>query len=104
MFQALVCTLLISQDTNGLNIGTTGSGKDCLAGQACGGSLLGKSYGGENTPMAHGTKGYFLYGTGQFDGQGSGHEFYGTVFTPSIGFVNNCDGGRSHTYCDYRQQ
>ena len=25
------------------------------------------------------------------------------VFTPSIGWVNNCDGGRSHTYCDYRQ-
>ena len=22
---------------------------------------------------------------------------------PSFGNVNNCDGGRSHTYCDYRQ-
>ena len=27
-----------------------------------------------------------------------------TVWMPSTGFVNNCDGGRSHTYCDYRQQ
>ena len=52
--------------------------------------------------LPHGVRGYFLYGTGQFDGQGSGHEFGGTVFTPSIGFVNNCDGGRSHNFCDYR--
>jgi len=22
---------------------------------------------------------------------------------PSTGWVNNCDGGRSRTYCDYRQ-
>uniref|UniRef100_A0A6U2HPB7 Uncharacterized protein n=1 Tax=Hemiselmis andersenii TaxID=464988 RepID=A0A6U2HPB7_HEMAN len=104
MFQCLLTTVLISHDTNGLLIGNVGGGKDCLAGQACGGTLLGKSYGGEDTPMAHGVKGYILYGTGQFDGQSSGHEFYGTVFTPSIGFVNNCDGGRSHNYCDYRQQ
>jgi hypothetical protein len=20
------------------------------------------------------------------------------------GYVNSCDGGRSHTYCDYRQE
>jgi hypothetical protein len=24
------------------------------------------------------------------------------VFLPSTGWINNCDGGRSHTYCDYR--
>ena len=23
---------------------------------------------------------------------------------PAFGFVNNCDGSRSHSYCDYRQQ
>jgi hypothetical protein len=27
-----------------------------------------------------------------------------TLYMPPTGFVNNCDGGRSHTYCDYRQQ
>jgi hypothetical protein len=27
-----------------------------------------------------------------------------TLWMPSTGWVNNCDGGRSHTYCDYRQQ
>eukprot|EP00283_Hemiselmis_rufescens_P006602 CAMPEP_0173431004 /NCGR_PEP_ID=MMETSP1357-20121228/9258_1 /TAXON_ID=77926 /ORGANISM="Hemiselmis rufescens, Strain PCC563" /LENGTH=102 /DNA_ID=CAMNT_0014395421 /DNA_START=44 /DNA_END=352 /DNA_ORIENTATION=+ len=96
----------ISHDTNGLSIGDTGgSGKTCLAGTACGGTFLGKSYGGAGgTPYAHGAKGYFLYGTGQFDGQGSGHDFMGTVFMPPTGFINNCDGGRSHTYCGYRQQ
>ena len=26
------------------------------------------------------------------------------LYMPPTGFVNNCDGGRSHTYCDYRQQ
>jgi hypothetical protein len=26
------------------------------------------------------------------------------LYMPSTGYVNNCDGGRSHTYCDYRQQ
>ena len=26
------------------------------------------------------------------------------LYMPSSGFINNCDGGRSHTYCDYRQQ
>ena len=41
---------------------------------------------------------------GDFDGQGSGHDFYGTLYMPPTGFINNCDGGRSHTYCDYRQQ
>ncbi len=24
------------------------------------------------------------------------------LWMPPTGFVNNCDGGRSHTYCDYR--
>ena len=47
---------------------------------------------------------YIYFGSGQFDGQGSGHDYYGTLFMPPTGFVNNCDGGRSHTYCDYRQQ
>jgi len=27
-----------------------------------------------------------------------------TLWMPPTGFVNNCDGGRSHSYCDYRQQ
>ena len=26
------------------------------------------------------------------------------LYMPPTGYVNNCDGGRSHTYCDYRQQ
>jgi hypothetical protein len=26
------------------------------------------------------------------------------LYLPSTGNTNNCDGGRSHTYCDYRQQ
>jgi hypothetical protein len=47
---------------------------------------------------------YIYFGSGEFDGQGSGHDYYGTLYMPSTGFVNNCDGGRSHTYCDYRQQ
>lgn len=73
---------LISKDTNGLDIGSVGAGgKDCLAGQACGGSLLGKSTDGSGAiPFARGVAGYIgLYGTGQFDGQGSGHDFMGTV-------------------------
>jgi hypothetical protein len=71
-----------------------------------------------------------------FDGQGSGHDFWGTVWMPPTGNTGdfppfttdecpnecefrdlrrttddgfshiylragNCDGGRSHTYCDY---
>eukprot|EP00285_Hemiselmis_virescens_P005622 CAMPEP_0173378494 /NCGR_PEP_ID=MMETSP1356-20130122/1642_1 /TAXON_ID=77927 ORGANISM="Hemiselmis virescens, Strain PCC157" /NCGR_SAMPLE_ID=MMETSP1356 /ASSEMBLY_ACC=CAM_ASM_000847 /LENGTH=78 /DNA_ID=CAMNT_0014331575 /DNA_START=23 /DNA_END=259 /DNA_ORIENTATION=+ len=36
-----------------------------------------------------------------FDGQGSGHDFWGTVWHPSFGNQGNCDGGRSHSYCDY---
>jgi hypothetical protein len=40
------------------------------------------------------------YGSGEFDGQGSGHDFYGTLFHPPHGYVNNCDGGRSHLSCD----
>jgi hypothetical protein len=37
--------------------------------------------------------GFICYGFGQWDGQQSGGYF-----------ANHCDGGRSHTYCDYRQQ
>ena len=47
---------------------------------------------------------YIYFGSGEFDGKGSGHDYYGTLYMPPTGFVNNCDGGRSHTYCDYRQQ
>ena len=47
---------------------------------------------------------YIYFGSGQFDGQGSGHDYYGTLFMPPTGSVNNCDGGRAHTYCDYRQE
>jgi hypothetical protein len=51
-----------------------------------------------------GEPGYVAYGAGDFDGQNSGHDFYGTLWMPPTGFVNNCDGGRSHSYCDYHQQ
>jgi hypothetical protein len=106
MFEALqFVQLAVVTDTNGLYIGgaTSGTGKHCLAGQACGGTFLGVDQGAEAVvPLAHGVRGYFLYGTGQFDGQGSGHEYGGTFYTPSIGWVNNCDGGRSHNFCDYR--
>jgi len=47
---------------------------------------------------------YIYFGSGEFDGQGSGHDFSGTLYMPPSGFINSCDGGRSHTYCDYRQQ
>eukprot|EP00960_Hanusia_phi_P045831 757448-Hanusia_phi.AAC.2 len=106
-------------DTNGRFLGADGPVPVCPAGAACGGSLLPAGGGGNGPPpYAHGVAPYFkLYGTGQFDGQNSGHEFYGTVsirnkrasstymclqiFMPSTGWINNCDGGRSHTYCDY---
>jgi hypothetical protein len=45
---------------------------------------------------------YVPYGSGEFDGQGSGHDFYGTLYHPPTGYVNNCDGGRSHLACDVR--
>ena len=48
--------------------------------------------------------GYIDYGAGDFDGQSSGHDYFGTLWMPPTGYVNNCDGGRSHSYCDYRQQ
>eukprot|EP00294_Goniomonas_avonlea_P010525 CAMPEP_0114567652 /NCGR_PEP_ID=MMETSP0114-20121206/15599_1 /TAXON_ID=31324 /ORGANISM="Goniomonas sp, Strain m" /LENGTH=63 /DNA_ID=CAMNT_0001754263 /DNA_START=164 /DNA_END=355 /DNA_ORIENTATION=+ len=48
--------------------------------------------------------GYITYGNGEFDGQNSGHDFSGTLYMPPSGSVNNCDGARSHLYCDYRQQ
>ena len=41
--------------------------------------------------------------SGNFDGQGSGHEFAGTNWHPSSGYVNNCDGNRSHLACDVRR-
>eukprot|EP00286_Rhodomonas_abbreviata_P015170 CAMPEP_0181320228 /NCGR_PEP_ID=MMETSP1101-20121128/18005_1 /TAXON_ID=46948 /ORGANISM="Rhodomonas abbreviata, Strain Caron Lab Isolate" /LENGTH=64 /DNA_ID=CAMNT_0023427905 /DNA_START=159 /DNA_END=353 /DNA_ORIENTATION=- len=44
------------------------------------------------------------YGQGDFDGQGSGHDYGGDGWHPSFGYVNNCDGSRSHTYCDYMTQ
>eukprot|EP00960_Hanusia_phi_P035214 751545-Hanusia_phi.AAC.3 len=72
----------IFKDTNGLFIGdVSGALHVCLAGEACGGTLLAnKSGGGSKTPYSHGVAGYFgLYGTGQFDGQSSGHDFMGTV-------------------------
>mmetsp|Transcript_32436 Transcript_32436/g.79091 ORF Transcript_32436/g.79091 Transcript_32436/m.79091 type:complete len:99 (-) Transcript_32436:349-645(-) len=47
--------------------------------------------------------GYIGYGTGEYDGQGSGH-FGDTVWHPSHGYANNCDGGRGHWACDYKQQ
>ena len=47
---------------------------------------------------------YIYFGSGEFDGQGSGHDFSGTLYMPPSGYVNSCDGGRSHTYCDYRQE
>merc|ERR1712097_71027 len=36
--------------------------------------------------------GYIPYTNGDFDGQGSGHDYYGTLYMPPTGFVNNCDG------------
>ena len=37
------------------------------------------------------------------DGQGSGHDFYGTLYTPPIGWRNNTDGGRAVLFPDYKQ-
>ena len=53
----------------------------CLAGELCGATLLPTVSGGAGPPpYSHGVGGYFgLYGTGQFDGQNSGHDFLGTV-------------------------
>jgi len=109
MFATLNMTILagLAFDTNGRFIGGGGSATHiCLAGEQCGAVLLPTKSGGAGPPpYSHGVGGYFgLYGTGQFDGQNSGHDFLGTVYFPSTGNTNNCDGGRSHTYCDYRQQ
>ncbi len=64
----------------------------CLhTGAACGGSLLPTAGPGASKPppYAHGVAPYFqLYGTGQFDGQGSGHSFYGTLFLPTTGNIS----------------
>jgi hypothetical protein len=53
----------------------------CLAGEQCGATLLPTKAGGQGPPpYAHGLGAYFgLYGTGQFDGQNSGHDYLGTV-------------------------
>jgi hypothetical protein len=41
---------------------------------------------------------------GVFDGQGSGHDFYGTMWNPPSGYVSGMDGDRAgHFNCDYRQ-
>merc|ERR1711907_557946 len=42
-------------------------------------------------------------GVNNFDGQGSGDDFYGTMWNPPIGWVNNTDGGRSVLFPDYKQ-
>merc|ERR1712188_173631 len=41
--------------------------------------------------------------TDAFDDQGSGHDFYGTLYTPPIGGRNNTDGGRAVLFPDYKQ-
>ena len=86
MFSMAFPMLALAYDTNGLFIGQaveTGDLKACVAGSPCGGTFLGTitgNAGSKNPPYAHGVRGYFgLYGTGQFDGQGSGHDFWGTV-------------------------
>ena len=58
-----------------------------ISGAGCGGTLLPMGGGGSKPPpYAHGVAPYFkLYGTGQFDGQASGHEFMGNVYFPSTG-------------------
>lgn len=65
-----------------LRAGDSGSAVHiCLAGEQCGATLLPTKSGGQGPPpYAHGVGSYFgLYGTGQFDGQNSGHDFLGTV-------------------------
>lgn len=86
MFSMAFPMLALAYDTNGLFIGQaieSGDLKACVAGSPCGGTLLGTitgNAGSKTPPYAHGVKGYFgLYGTGQFDGEGSGHDFWGTV-------------------------
>ena len=56
----------------------------CIAGEQCGATLLPTKAGGQGPPpYAHGLGAYFgLYGTGQFDGQNSGHDYLGTVSEP----------------------
>jgi len=48
--------------------------------------------------------GYIPYGVGEFDGQGSGHDQFGTLYLPPTGTRNNTDGGRSILFPDYRQE
>jgi hypothetical protein len=33
---------------------------------------------------------YIYFGSVEFDGQGSGHDFLGTLYMSSTGFINNC--------------
>merc|ERR1712196_6124 len=42
-------------------------------------------------------------GVNNFDGQGSGDDFFGTMWHPPTGWVNNTDGGRSVLFPDYKQ-
>jgi len=64
----------------------------CLAGEQCGATLLPTKAGGQGPPpYAHGLGAYFgLYGTGQFDGQNSGHDYLGTV---SFSFFSRVGAG-----------
>jgi len=83
--------------------------------QPGGGTLLAHCFPDAKTPQtaqkvngwgpffANDSQGYIAYGTGNFDGQDSGHDFNGTVWHPTHGYVNSCDGGRSHWSCNYRQ-
>ena len=77
--------LTLSQLLAEFVVGDAGSGDVGYAGSN---GLEPQHFVSNNTPC-----GYICYGFGQWDGQNSGGYF-----------ANNCDGGRSHTYCDYRQQ
>mmetsp|Transcript_6144 Transcript_6144/g.14613 ORF Transcript_6144/g.14613 Transcript_6144/m.14613 type:complete len:89 (+) Transcript_6144:41-307(+) len=88
MFSLLTAALApISSIVSGVDMGYAGPE-----------GLTVQTFSSGNTPC-----GYICYGAGEFDGQGSGHDA-GNVYHPSVGYVNSCDGGRSHTFCDYRQQ
>ena len=80
----------------------------CLIGGAvgalAGATMLKKASeaGAEAVPADIGAK---SRSAGEFDAQGSEYDFDGALYyMPPSGFVNNCDGGRSGAYCDYRQQ
>merc|ERR1711988_1309747 len=44
---------------------------------------------GAGAQAAPTSMGYIKYGNGMFDGQGSGHDFYGNLYAPSIGWRNH---------------